>query len=72
MILVIDVGNTNITCGVYEGSELKATFRITTKSPRTSDEYGIVLAELLEIRGIKKEEIDMAIELLDVLLTRCE
>lgn len=58
MILVIDVGNTNITCGVYEKEELKATFRITTKSPRTSDEYGIVLAELLEIRGIKKEDIE--------------
>ncbi|MBQ9134472.1 MAG: type III pantothenate kinase [Lachnospiraceae bacterium] len=58
MILVIDVGNTNITCGVYEGEELKATFRITTKSPRTSDEYGIVLSELLESRGVKKEDIE--------------
>lgn len=58
MILVIDVGNTNITCGVYEETELKATFRITTKSPRTSDEYGIVLSELLESRGVKKEDIE--------------
>ena len=29
MILVVDVGNTNITCGVYEAKEMKATFRIT-------------------------------------------
>ena len=38
MILVVDVGNTNITCGVYEAKEMKATFRINTKTQRTSDE----------------------------------
>ena len=38
MILVVDVGNTNITCGVYEEKELKATFRINTKTKRPSDE----------------------------------
>ena len=38
MVLVVDVGNTNITCGVYENDELLTTFRITTKIPRTSDE----------------------------------
>lgn len=61
MILVIDVGNTNITYGVYENGKLKATFRITTKSPRTSDEYGIVLAEMLKIRNIALEQIEGAI-----------
>lgn len=58
MILVIDVGNTNITCGVYEIEELLATFRIMTKSPRTSDEYGILLGELLKTKGIEKEQIE--------------
>lgn len=33
MILVVDVGNTNITCGVYDEREMKATFRMTTKTP---------------------------------------
>ena len=32
MILVIDVGNTNMTLGVYEGQSLKATFRMMTKT----------------------------------------
>ena len=41
MLLVIDVGNTNITVGVFEDKELWCTFRMTTKLPRTSDEYGI-------------------------------
>ena len=39
MILTLDVGNTNITFGVYDKEELVTTFRITTKISRTSDEY---------------------------------
>ena len=48
MILALDVGNTNITCGVFDGDRIKASFRITTKMPRTSDEYGMLLSTLLE------------------------
>lgn len=58
MILVIDVGNTNITCGVYQKEELKTTFRMTTKIPRTSDEYGICILEFLRVNGIGREEIE--------------
>lgn len=52
MILVVDVGNTNITFGVYKGQNLLATFHITTKTPRTSDEYGVMILDLLERKGI--------------------
>ena len=48
MLLSIDVGNTNITLGVFDGKELQATFRMTTKQSRTSDEYGITIIDLLE------------------------
>lgn len=58
MILVTDVGNTNITCGVYEGKRLRATFRVTTRQPRTSDEYGILLCELLRMKEIRPDEIE--------------
>lgn len=58
MILVIDVGNTNITYGVYEKGELQATFRIATKQARTSDEYGVLLAEMLKIRKMDIEQIE--------------
>lgn len=61
MILVIDVGNTNITCGVYDNGNLKATFRITTKVPRTSDEFGVLLMEMLKIRQIELEQIEGSI-----------
>ena len=61
MILVVDVGNTNITFGVYEGQNLQATFHITTKTPRTSDEYGAVLLDLLERKGINVAELEGSI-----------
>ena len=49
MIFVIDVGNTNMTMGVFQGKKMEATFRIMTKTPRTSDEYGIMITQLLKI-----------------------
>lgn len=58
MLLVIDVGNTNITLGIFENVNLLANFRITTQIARTSDEYGLLLCELLESKNIKKEQID--------------
>lgn len=61
MLLVIDVGNTNITLGVFRGEELLGTFRMTTKLPRTSDEYGITLKELVERQGILSTDIDAVI-----------
>lgn len=57
MLLVIDVGNTNITLGVFEESNLKANFRLTTGTARTSDEYGLVICDLLEARKIRMEDI---------------
>ena len=58
MILVVDVGNTNITCGVYDEKELKTTFRMMSKLPRTSDEYGINLRELLRVNEIEVSDIE--------------
>lgn len=61
MLLVIDVGNTNITLGVFKKGELLGTFRMTTKLPRTSDEYGIMLKELIERQGISSKDINAVI-----------
>ncbi len=58
MLLVVDVGNTHITLGVYDGKELKATFRATAKQPRTSDEYGIQLCDMLMHRGFDVKNIE--------------
>ena len=61
MIMTIDVGNTNITVGVFRGDEVVSSFRITTKMPRTSDEYGMLLSNLLEQNSISHDDIEDAI-----------
>lgn len=61
MILVLDVGNTNMTLGIYQGKELKATFRMMTKTPRTSDEYGVMITQLLKTKGMEAMELEGSI-----------
>ena len=61
MILTLDVGNTNMTGGVFKGEDIIATFRITTKMPRTSDEYGMLLCNLLQQNKINPDDIKDAI-----------
>ncbi len=58
MLLVIDVGNTHITLGVFDKKELVGTFRLTTRQNRTSDEYGIFMCDVLKYQGINKDEIE--------------
>lgn len=57
MLLVIDVGNTNITLGVFRGEEMLATFRMTTKQSRTSDEFGILMRLMIQERGLDKDRV---------------
>ena len=57
MLLVIDVGNTNITLGIFDGEKVSGTFRMKSKQPRTSDEYGIMLRELVERHGVAGKDI---------------
>ena len=61
MILAVDVGNTNITMGVYDDKVLKATFHIMTKTPRTSDEYGVLIVQLLNNRGVRISDLEGSI-----------
>lgn len=58
MLLVIDVGNTNTSLGVYRGSELVAHWRLTTARARTIDEYGVHARNLFELAGIDFKAID--------------
>ena len=58
MLFVVDVGNTNITYGVYDGDKLVTTFRMMSKVPHTSDEYGIQIIELLKADEINADMID--------------
>ena len=58
MLLAIDLGNTNIKYGVFDGDKLVASFRVSSRLSRTADEYGSVLVGLLSDKGIKKTDID--------------
>ncbi|HHW44828.1 MAG TPA: type III pantothenate kinase [Desulfotomaculum sp.] len=58
MILVFDVGNTNIVLGVYKGRELVEHWRVSTGPQRTADEFGMLLRNLFQYSGISFAEID--------------
>ena len=57
ILLGIDVGNTNITFGVFRGKEILKTFRMTTKMQRTSDEFGVWIRTLLTETGFDAESL---------------
>lgn len=58
MLLVIDVGNTNIVFGVYEGEELLYDWRIATQKERTSDEYGLLFQQVFNYNGLNSKDIE--------------
>ena len=57
MLLVIDIGNTNITFGLYEGENLGPRWRIRTIHEKTPDEYGMLMVQLFHHRGHRAEDI---------------
>jgi type III pantothenate kinase len=63
MLLVFDVGNTNMVLGVYEGTELKKHWRINTDKEKTSDEYGILISNLFQY-----DKVDMS-SITDVIIS---
>jgi len=58
MLLVIDVGNTNTSLGVYRGAELVAHWRLTTNRARTVDEYGVHARNLFELAALDFKAIN--------------
>ena len=57
MLLVIDVGNTNTSLGVYEGEQLVMHWRLTTARVRTVDEYGVYARNLFALAGLDFQAI---------------
>jgi type III pantothenate kinase len=60
MLLTLDVGNSQIFAGVYDGEELKTTFRRTSSIRASSDEFGTFFRAALRENGVDPEQIDMA------------
>lgn len=61
MLLVVDVGNTNTVLGLYEEQRLVHDFRIETAKGRTSDEYHVLLHNLLQLAGVARSDVRASI-----------
>ena len=57
MLLAIDIGNTNIVWGVFDGAKLVADWRVGTDHSKTTDEYAILLLDLLRVKGISPDRV---------------
>jgi type III pantothenate kinase len=58
MLLAIDIGNSNIVLGVFDGDRLAESWRLQTLRERTSDEIGILVTHLFGERGVEKGKVD--------------
>lgn len=61
MLAVLDVGNTNIVLGVYEGKNLLNYWRIATDVQKSADEYGIIIEQFFKMGNISIKEIEATI-----------
>jgi type III pantothenate kinase len=58
MLLALDIGNTNIVVGVFEGEKLLHGWRLSTQPQRTADEMGMWLVQLFQHRGLRVSDVD--------------
>ncbi|HEY6726122.1 MAG TPA: type III pantothenate kinase [Polyangiaceae bacterium] len=61
MLLAVDVGNTNVTCGVFAEADLVHTFRLRSSRERTVDECAVSLHQMLALRGVAARDLSAAI-----------
>ena len=61
MLLALDIGNTSVHVGLFEGSDLTATWRLNVETERSADEYGVLLMSLLSTSNFTEEAIDACI-----------
>src|SRR5271157_5041958 len=61
MLLVVDAGNTNVVMAVHDGTGWRGIWRIATEPQRTSDEYAVWLTTLLNLAGVKRDQVNAAV-----------
>jgi type III pantothenate kinase len=61
VLLALDVGNTNVTLGVFAGDSLRATWRLATDESRLADEYGVLMLSLLQHEDLSPDDISEAV-----------
>jgi len=58
MLLVMDIGNSNIVMGLYEGETLRHHWRVATDRNKTEDEYGMLVRSLCDSVGLTLDSVD--------------
>ncbi|MBT1166511.1 type III pantothenate kinase [Bifidobacterium simiarum] len=58
MLIAVDIGNTNIVIGFIDGDDIVGTYRLTTSTRRTSDEYAMMLATFMGMSHIEPKDVD--------------
>lgn len=61
MLLAVDIGNSNVVVGVFQGEELRATWRVATDVHKMCDEYAVLLLNLFPRQGMESAQIKEAI-----------
>ncbi len=61
MLLALDIGNTSVHIGLFEGEELAATWRVGVEAERSADEYGVLMLNLLSTNGLSADDVDASI-----------
>ena len=57
MLLALDIGNTNVTIGAFDGDRLRASWRLAADSHRSADEYALQLNSLLPLKGVAPGDV---------------
>ena len=58
LLVAVDIGNTNVVIGFLDDGHIAGTYRITTKSNHTSDEYGLMITQFLQLSGYTPDDVD--------------
>ncbi len=61
MLLAVDIGNTNLTLGVFDGPELRAHWRVATARHRMADEWAVILKNLMELKALSFSDVHAAV-----------
>ena len=58
MLLVIDIGNTSMVLGIFEGKELKYSWRVATRKQQSADEYAVLYGNLFQLEGVMPQQVN--------------
>ena len=65
MLLAIDIGNSNVSLGVFQGAGLRLRAKLSALTERSADEYAAVIYDLLRMSGLSREEVAQLRRLLE-------